>query len=357
MAEAQVVVVHAGLLTAVGLSLAETAASVRGNIMRFEEVDWLDRGFEPFTLATVPEEALPSLAGPLQTEAGVTTREERLLRLAAPALAQCLEPVAAWPGLIPLVIALPEGAGGLPIDPTRFLRRLRTQTRLSLDLGASSCVTKGRAGGILALKAAHDLISSNVVKFLAVGGVDTYLDLYLLGTLDIENRVKTEQNTDAFVPGEGAAFLLLMTSNTAATAGLSPLATLTPGGEGYERGHFYSSEPCLGDGLATAFQGFLAAAHLKSPVVEVYSSMNGESHWAKEWGVALVRNKGAIAEDFAVHHPADCYGDLGAASGPAMAALAALGLADHSSRGPALVYTSSDRGERAAIGLTHLRAA
>lgn len=351
MAGAQVVVVHAGLLTAVGLSPAETAASVRGNIMRFEEVDWLDRGFEPFTLATVPEEALPPLAAALETEAGVTTREARLLRLAAPALSQCLEPVAAWPGPIPLVVALPEA--DLPIDPTRFLKRLQLQTGLSLDLRASSSVTKGRAGGILALRAAHDLVSSNAVKFLAVGGVDSYLDPYLLGTLDMEKRVKTEQNIDAFVPGEGAAFLLLMTSGTASTAGLSPLATLTLGGEGYEKGNFYSSEPCLGDGLATAFQGFFAAAHLASPVLEVYSSMNGESHWAKEWGVALLRNKDAIGEDFAVHHPADCYGDLGAASGPAMAALAALGLANHSCRSPALVYASSDRGERAAIGLTH----
>jgi 3-oxoacyl-[acyl-carrier-protein] synthase-1 len=352
MAGARVVVVHAGMLTAVGLSPVETAASVRANMMRFEEVDWLDRGFEPFTLATVPDEALPSLAEPLETEAGVTTREARLLRLAAPALAQCLDPVGGWPGPVPLIVALPEGAGQ-PIDPTRFLRRLQRQAGLSLDRSLSSCLTKGRAGGVLAMRAGHELVSSNAVKFVAVGGVDSYLDPYLLGTLDMEKRVKTEQNIDAFVPGEGAAFLLLMTAGTASAAGLSPLATLTLGGEGFETGHLYSSAPCLGDGLATAFHSFFAAAHLTTPVLEVFSSMNGESYWAKEWGVALLRNKDAISEDFVFHHPADCYGDIGAASGPAMAALAALGLANRSCGSPALVYASSDRSERAAIGLTN----
>jgi 3-oxoacyl-[acyl-carrier-protein] synthase-1 len=52
-----------------------------------------------------------------------------------------------------------------------------------------------------------------------------------------------------------------------------------------------------------------------------------------------------------MHHPADCLGDTGAACGPIMAGLAALGIAGGYRRSPCLVYGSSDDGPRAALGV------
>ena len=46
---------------------------------------------------------------------------------------------------------------------------------------------------------------------------------------------------------------------------------------------------------------------------QVYSSMNGENYFAKEFGVMIIRNRDTIAVDFDVLHPADCFGDIGAA--------------------------------------------
>jgi 3-oxoacyl-[acyl-carrier-protein] synthase I len=77
--------------------------------------------------------------------------------------------------------------------------------------------------------------------------------------------------------------------------------------------------------------------------------MNGESHWGKEWGVSFIRNKAAFLADHASHHPADCLGDTGAASGPIMLGLAVHGLQNHYHRGPCLIYCSSDRGQRAVV--------
>ena len=77
--------------------------------------------------------------------------------------------------------------------------------------------------------------------------------------------------------------------------------------------------------------------------------MNGENHWAKEWGVSFIRNSAAFDPDHGFHHPADCYGDTGAACGPLMVGLAALGIRNGKQGGPTLVYGSSDRGERAAL--------
>ena len=51
MADEDVVVVGVGMMTAVGLTAAETAASVGAGTARFTEITWLDKRFEPFTVA------------------------------------------------------------------------------------------------------------------------------------------------------------------------------------------------------------------------------------------------------------------------------------------------------------------
>jgi 3-oxoacyl-[acyl-carrier-protein] synthase-1 len=65
--------------------------------------------------------------------------------------------------------------------------------------------------------------------------------------------------------------------------------------------------------------------------------------------VSFIRNRAAFLPDHHIHHPADCLGDAGAASGPIMLGLAAHGLHDLYRRGPCLVYCSSDRGQRAVL--------
>ncbi len=47
---------------------------------------------------------------------------------------------------------------------------------------------------------------------------------YVLGTLDLQGRIRTEVNSDGFSPSEGAAFLLLALASTARAHGLEPLA-------------------------------------------------------------------------------------------------------------------------------------
>src|SRR5207247_5646166 len=87
-------------------------------------------------------------------------------------------------------------------------------------------------------------------------------------------------------------------------------------------------------------------------IQEVYSSMNGENHWAKEWGVTRIRSNGTFSPEHGMHHPADCYGDAGAACGPLMTGLAALGIKEGYRAAPALVYASSDQGRRAALSVS-----
>lgn len=85
-----------------------------------------------------------------------------------------------------------------------------------------------------------------------------------------------------------------------------------------------------------------------APIACTYASFNGERYWAREFGVARVRNSGHFADAMQMEHPAECCGDLGAAHGPLLACLAAHGLAGGYRPGPCLVYASSDGGDRAA---------
>lgn len=351
MPDSEVAIVSTGMTTSVGLSAAETAASVRAGTARFAEVEWRDRRFQPFTIAEVLDDGLPELAESLAGQ-GLTYREMRLLRLGGKALNDCIQSLAPQVGRPGLALALPENETTRPLDTTRLLRYLCEQTNQSFDLVKSVAEWRGRAGGVLAIGRASQAIREGQAKFMLAGGIDTYCDLFILGILDAERRVKSESNLDGFIPGEGAGFLLLANREAAERAGLKTIALVSPAVESMEPGHLYSKETYRGDGLAEAFGRFFAQHGGKEPIREVYSSMNGESFWAKEWGVAYIRNKAAFDPSHGMHHPIDCFGDTGAACGPIFAGLAALGIAQGYRKSPCLIYGSSDPGRRAVLTIS-----
>ena len=343
-----VVIVSAGMITAVGLSAAETAASVRSGTARFAESSILDKRFEPLVLAGVPGQGLPELTEEV-ANAPLTTREARMIRLATVALAGCLKSLperASAPGLS---LALPETETTRPLEHAQFVKYFGQQTGWRFDPKLSDGSHRGRAGGLAAIGQASDAIRMGRAKFALAGGVDTFCDRDLLESPVMEKRVNSSANLDGFIPGEGAAFLLLADREAARSAGLAPWAVLSPVALGAESGHLYSQEPYLGEGLAQTVQILVQSGTAVDPIKEVYSSMNGENYWAKEWGVARIRNNGSFSPDHGMHHPADCYGDAGAACGPLMTALAAVGIKEGYRRSPALVLGSSDTEQRSAL--------
>jgi 3-oxoacyl-[acyl-carrier-protein] synthase-1 len=353
MAIEPVVIVGIGMVTAVGLTAAETAASVRAGVMRFAQTDFRDKWDEPFTMASVPEDGLPELANELVggERAG---RERHMTRLAALALKECLAPLTARGEAtpIPLALALPETATLLPLDGPRFLAGLALQMPGCIDPHRSDATQRGRAGSLAALGQAVAAVETGAAELILAGGIDSYRDLYVLGTLDAEDRIKSSQSLDGFIPGEGAAFLLLATGRAAAARGLPVLGRISPVAVAFEPGHLYSQEPYRGDGLAGAIAQLVAQGVIEQPINEVFASMNGESHWAKEWGVSYMRNKAVFGAGHVVHHPADCIGDTGAACGPLLVGIAATGVTRGYRRPPCLILASSDQGLRAAVVLS-----
>lgn len=330
-----------GMMTPIGDCAAQTASSFRTGICRFKESSIYNKRFQPMRLALLPEDALPPLAAPLQAAAGLTSRRARMLRLATPALAEALAGLD--PAIRPaLFLSVPETLPKMPpaVDDA-FLDHLATQTGQRFDRAQSRLFPLGRAGGMHALQAALEALAAGASHVL-LGGLDSYLDLYLLGTLDQQDRVLAEGVMDGFCPGEGAAFLLLTPAQPNATG-----CILLPPGLADEPGHRYSEEPYRGDGLANAIRAALPPL-AGNKVRTVLASLNGESFGAKEWGVAYMRNKPGFEEPLRFDHPADCFGDTGAAVGPLLLGLAAIGMQKGWLPGPCLAYGSSEQQQRGA---------
>jgi 3-oxoacyl-[acyl-carrier-protein] synthase-1 len=351
MPENMAAIVGMGMVTAVGLDAQQTAASVRAGIARFEETSIHDKRFEPLVMSVLPDEVLHPLKPEIENTAGLTSKQVRALRLATSALK---ETTMSLPEIekIPLYLGVAQQLPDRPEPFERgFLSHLSFQTDVPFNTAESFLLPHGRAAGLFALDKAMDALFSGRHPYTIVGGVDTYLDLYLLGTLDMQERILGPHVMDGFIPGEGSSFLVITTMDRARSDRLSPLALLTMVAKDHEEGHLYSDQPYKGDGLANALAKLFQSSGINEPVKEVFTSMNGENHWAKEWGVAHMRNQAAFDPQHGFHHPADCIGDTGAASGIVLTTLAAIGITKRYFGSPSLITCSSDYGERAAVGV------
>jgi len=229
-----------------------------------------------------------------------------------------------------------------------FPQSIADNCRPLSDPGLFHSFHSGRAAGIEAIGHAFSHVLAGQHEFVCVGGSDSYMEDVSLDELDESRRLLSAKNSDGFAPGEGAGFLLLTTDKTRALERDGHVIVLHKPGLAEEAGNLRSDDVYRGDGLDKAFKSALVN-HRRRNIHCIYSSMNGESYWAKEMGVARIRNQQSISDTAVVHHPADCYGDLGAATAPVLIALAAEHLLRSPSARAALVYSSSDTATRGAI--------
>ena len=83
-----------------------------------------------------------------------------------------------------------------------------------------------------------------------------------------------------------------------------------------------------------------------TPVRTVFAGLNGESFGAKEWGVARLRHGPFFDRTGTMDHPADAFGDAGAALGALMLAITQHVLVHGKKAPPAIVWSSSDLADR-----------
>jgi 3-oxoacyl-[acyl-carrier-protein] synthase-1 len=314
-------------LCAIGGGSEQVWASHRAGIGKIGNSHVMDRHFDAIQMGLVPEEQLPPLAPDLEA-AGLPARARRMLRLAAPTFASIAQSLKAP---VRVFLGLPELDAGKSPWLADFLAHLSKAANIPLDMEHSGVIPRGRAAALRAIEAALDALAADPATPVVVGGVDTYLDLRLL--------------VDGFKPGEGAAFLVLHAPTQTPqirTASLDGAASFK------DEGHRFGKAPAKGEGLANAIEKLRGSLQQPSaPVSTTFAGFNGENFDAKLWGVAQLRHTDFFAPTMQMEHPADKFGDAGAACGVLLTVMAATALAKGQRPGPALVWAASDSDLRA----------
>lgn len=337
--QTSIVVAGFGSQTSVGLDAPAVAAAVAGGLNRFR----LDRRFRSVKsgarLTTAWLETLPDDSLGL----------ERMKKLADSAAKETLSSLVENNDLdwdvesrLAVLLALPAPRPGFDKKAGAQLAREFVQ-RLPLPCDHEHCsvVFAGHAGGLTILSQAAQMIASEDHAVVLVGGVESHREFETLRSIELAGRLKTEDEALGYIPGEGAGFLLLASWDWASRTGLDVSLYLTCVAGATEPLPWYSGKATLGTGLTQALQSVFA---VPGPPAETYCDMNGESWRADEWGYSYLRTAGNYVDPLVIHHPADCWGDVGAASGPMLIALAAQNFARGRAVSPrALVWTASDR--------------
>lgn len=341
-----------GMLTPVGINTAMTTASIQAGISQYSVTEYFTADEKPITMACVPEEFFTSMEVEIDEGRQYGEQYDHIIKMAIVALREAVAQQSIKDP-VPLILAMPEpndDAGHIPTE--LLIKNLVNQEDLPLSAERVRCIHTGRAAGLQALELAFRYLYETGERFVLIGGSDSFLSYPRLDTLDPE-RLNATGNMDSFTPGEGAAFILLTRKPQFALVENGHMVVLHPPGIAEEPGYIQSEENYLGDGLDQAFKQALKG-HTGPGIQTIYSSMNGERYWSKEYGVALIRNKDCFEEEYKIEHPADCLGDLGAATGPMLMGLAAETLLKQVNQNSSIVYSSSDSAWRGAVRVEKL---
>lgn len=332
--------------TPVGDDAAQTAASVRARLSRYRRHALLDatslrpewEDDEPMVVAAVAD-IDPELDG-----------AERLAALLRPVLGEIVEAGGLGRrglGETALSLALPRDEGAVRRWGLADVFLPELARRTGLAFAHAEVRLSGHAAMLAAVADAAAKIASGAVQRVIVAGVDSYLSFDRLVDLDRAWRAKSKRNADGFVPGEGATAVLVEAPQRARDRGRDPLFEIRAVGLGTEPNAFGADRHSSAVGLVEAVRDAWTGA--AGPASWVLCDLNGESYRGFEWGVAQTRLTGHVGGSVQLVHPAECTGDVGAASGGLLfATLAAAFQRGWAPAREALAWTASDDGLRVA---------
>ncbi len=334
------------MITALGPSVATTVGAIRARKSAYAISEYETEDGKPITMARIPDAVFNLIDAEIDEGDRFNFRYDRIIKMAILAAREaCYHKTAEQP--IPIVV----GISDLPFDKEglgSLLENLQENCKPWISTQLSRSLHSGRVAGIEAIDFAFSYLYELDYPYVLIAASDSFLDDYVITPLANEHRLLTAGASNAFAPGEAASCLLLTRHPQFAEIRQGYGIALHRPGMAHEEGHLYSGTPYKGEGLDRAFKQALNNQP-KQSIQSIYSSMNGENHWAKEYGVAYLRNKEKFIDHVKIEHPADSYGDLGAATGTTLIAVAAENLHKDRNATKHLIYSSSDSGKRGAI--------
>ena len=332
-----VAILDSGLVMPVGLCAEAACAAIRSKLTNPSPSGFIDSTGEPIMAHQValerPWRGLPKLA-----------------RMAAMAIGEALSdvPVSEW-GSIPLLLCVAETdrPGRLDGLDDRLFHEI--EALLGVRFPAESGVlAHGRIGVALALAQAQRLLENAQVSRVVIAACDSLVEWATLLHYEHSDRLLTAENSDGFMPGEGAGALLM-----GRPAEGRPALRCTGVGLSDELAVIGSERAFRADGLSASIMAARASAHWQMSEVDFrITDLAGEHYYFKEAALALSRTLRNRRTEMDIWHPAESTGESGAAAG-----LCAFVVADDACRkGYArgrriLVHLGTDAGARAAVTL------
>jgi 3-oxoacyl-[acyl-carrier-protein] synthase-1 len=344
--------VGVGACTAIGASAASTAAAVRAGIAGFCE--------HPYMVDTAGNKMVVAMAPylPLEVEGVI-----RFVQLALPAAGEALNAlhgVSAKISAISVIVGLPPQRPGLPAELGAYVSEgLNSIADKEFLVQNVQTMEAGHSAGLMAVEAGCRLVRAGGAEFCLVGGVDSYIAPETLEWLEDCDQLHSAgelNNAWGFVPGEAAGFCLLASEKARQRCGLNALAKVVSACVSSEKNLIKTKTVCIGEGLTAAIRRVLQDLPRSQDRVDgIICDMNGEEYRAIEFGFASVRVSERFVDIADFLAPADCWGDVGAASGPLFLNLAVSAWHKGYAKGPyALLWTSSESGERTALILARV---
>jgi 3-oxoacyl-[acyl-carrier-protein] synthase-1 len=336
MAAEPLAVLGVGLVSGLGLTGAESCAAIRCGINNFNETRFIGSSGDWLVGSAVELE---------EPWRGVN----KLAKMAARAVQDCLDAAPGQdPGRIPLLLCTAEED-----RPGRFANLDRAlldgvEHELGIALHPDSrVIPQGRVGGAVALLQARRLLQDERCRSVVVAGADTFLVGETLAAYDEADRLLRKDNSNGFIPGEAAGAVLLGRHEEGSSAPL-----LCRGlGFAREPAPFGSGKPLRAEGLVQAIRGALGEAGIALKDCDHrIADVSGEQYRFKEAALAITRLLRDRKVLFSLWHPADCLGEVGSATLPAMLAILYWGASKDYLPGPTFLgHLGNDDNKRAAF--------
>jgi 3-oxoacyl-[acyl-carrier-protein] synthase I len=241
--------------------------------------------------------------------------------------------------LVPILLALPSRRINLAPDDTRAIAKEICGAYDGVDRAASRVVDTGHVGFLSALAIAIRLISTQQHETCIVGAADSLVDLEYLHWLENSQRLKAPDVPHGFTAGEGAAFAVVRKVDAVAVAA-QPLVRIHSVGFDAEPDLWFEGKATQGQGLTSAIAQAISE---RQSIDCCYGDLNGETWRSAEWDFAFLRNGRQFRSPLDIRHPAEVWGDTGAASAALNCLLAYRDLLDDlDGHRQALVFASAD---------------
>ena len=316
--EESIVVTGVGMVTPVGHESISGSAAIRAGISRFYEI--------PHFVTKTGAGATGGLVMGITDE---RSGSDRLLSMASLAASEALfqaeefsEALLPCNGKLFLCMNSAERPAFEDFD-SEDIRTLLEDCQLEDLANSVEIIRQGHAGGILALEKSMFLLRKEAVEFCVVGAVDSLVEYPSLNWLNELGRLKTDDHPEGFMPGEAAAFVVLELESSARRRGAPILAELVKTTFTSESATVLNSEPLRGVGLAQAIrQATQGDESQENEIHGIICDLNGEYYRMKEWALVLQKIYDPNKPLPELWFPAECIGDVGAASAVAFMVIA-----------------------------------